>query len=170
MARGKDERGRVAWREAELASLDLGRTFDAACCVRDVLNHLATEAAWLAALRGLARHLRPGGVLFVDVLSPAGLREVDVQSVQEWPDRTLILSAVYDGAERRSILKLTSFLRDGATGLFDRATSVISAWAQPFDALSQLLADAGFTAPEPAFSAASGEGADGRYMFWVTRR
>ncbi len=52
----------VDWRGADLADVDLGRSFDAIVMAGNVMIFLApgTEAAVVA---NLARHLRPGGVL-----------------------------------------------------------------------------------------------------------
>jgi SAM-dependent methyltransferase len=53
---------RLDWREHDLATLDLGRTFDAAVMAGNVLlfTPAGTQAAVVA---GCARHVGPGGVL-----------------------------------------------------------------------------------------------------------
>jgi 2-polyprenyl-3-methyl-5-hydroxy-6-metoxy-1,4-benzoquinol methylase len=51
VARRKDARGAVAWRQADITSMDLGeasRPFDLVTCVADILNHLESLDAWEA--------------------------------------------------------------------------------------------------------------------------
>lgn len=64
------------FREGDVRSLSLGRTFDAATLMFAVLGYQATNAHVLATLRGIATHLRPGGLLVFDVwYGPAVLND-----------------------------------------------------------------------------------------------
>ncbi|MGI9023493.1 MAG: class I SAM-dependent DNA methyltransferase [Acidimicrobiales bacterium] len=62
LARAREKAPDVPWVQADLAGLDLGRTFDLVVAAGNVMIYLApgTEGAVVAAL---ARHLRPGGLL-----------------------------------------------------------------------------------------------------------
>lgn len=51
---------------ADMRTFDLGRTFDAAICMFSAVGHLADEAELVAAVRGIARHLEPGGVFLLE--------------------------------------------------------------------------------------------------------
>jgi SAM-dependent methyltransferase len=62
------ERGSAARFEVgDLTALDLEETFDAALIMFAVLDYLTRNDDIRAALKGVRRHLRPGGVLFADV-------------------------------------------------------------------------------------------------------
>jgi SAM-dependent methyltransferase len=56
----------VPLHQADMRSFDLGRTFDAAICMFSAVGHLADEAELDAAIRRIARHLGPGGVLLLE--------------------------------------------------------------------------------------------------------
>jgi SAM-dependent methyltransferase len=149
----KDAAGSVAWRVGDLAALDLGATFDAAVSVADVFNHFETLDLWETALRGLHRHLRPGGVLAVDAMTCRGLAELDVQSTQERGGVTLILSIIYEPASRRSTLKVVSFVpAPGGGALFERAQETIVEWGQPAREILERFERAGFTSVERLWS------------------
>jgi 2-polyprenyl-3-methyl-5-hydroxy-6-metoxy-1,4-benzoquinol methylase len=52
----------LAWHDADLVDLDLGRTFDLVVCAGNVVVYL-TPGTGRAVLARLAAHLRPGGLL-----------------------------------------------------------------------------------------------------------
>jgi SAM-dependent methyltransferase len=56
----------VPLHRADMRSFDLGRTFDAAICMFSAVGHLADESELEAAMRRIARHLEPGGVLLLE--------------------------------------------------------------------------------------------------------
>jgi SAM-dependent methyltransferase len=51
---------------ADMADFDLGRRFDAVTCLFSAVGYLATVKRLRAAVRAMARHLEPGGVLVVE--------------------------------------------------------------------------------------------------------
>jgi SAM-dependent methyltransferase len=62
LARAAPEiRDRVRFRRGDMASLNLGETFDAVIAPYFALAHLPAGAAWRNVFAGVARHLRPGG-------------------------------------------------------------------------------------------------------------
>lgn len=56
----------VPLHQADMRTLDLGRTFDAVICMFGATGHLADEAELGGAIGRMARHLVPGGVLIVE--------------------------------------------------------------------------------------------------------
>jgi SAM-dependent methyltransferase len=68
MLRSARERSKAARFEVgDIAALDLDETFDATVIMFAVLGYLTRDEDIRAALNGVRRHLRPGGVLFADV-------------------------------------------------------------------------------------------------------
>lgn len=85
--------GKLALVEQDMVSFDLPqKDFAFAFCVSNTLMHCATQAAQLAALRTAHRHLRPGGLLLLDLFNPDIERLLAVNGVQEladfWDDAT----------------------------------------------------------------------------------
>ena len=143
-ARRKDGRHEVTWRQADVTAFDLGESFDAAVCVADTLNHLETLDQWERAFVCLAAHLRPGGVLFFDVMTCLGLERLDGYTVREVPGRALIVGSIYERSSRRSTAKVTSFVESLSGGLYERASDTITEWGQPVAAVLERLAACGF--------------------------
>jgi SAM-dependent methyltransferase len=169
-ARVKDAAGTVDWRVGDLASLDLGATFDAVLSVGDVFNHLEALDDWESALRRIGAHLRPGGLVFVDAMTSRGLERMDVQSAQERDGITLILAIVYERAARRSTLKVVSYAPSPAgAGLYERAQETITEWGQPVAEVIVRLTRAGFLDVERIW-AASGDPEDDDRLTLVARR
>jgi len=56
----------VPLHQADMRTFDLGRVFDGAICMFGAAGHLRDEDELLAAVRQIARHLEPGGVLIVE--------------------------------------------------------------------------------------------------------
>lgn len=148
-ARRKDSAGAVRWIQGDITRLALGETFDVVVSVADVLNHLDRLEAWGAALRGFAEHLRPGGYAFFDVMTCHGLELLDVYSTQDRADRTLILGIIWEPAERRSTLKITSFVpAEQHPGLWERASDAITEWGYPVEQIFACVRQAGFDEPQ----------------------
>ncbi|MFN8494996.1 MAG: class I SAM-dependent methyltransferase [Caldilineaceae bacterium] len=97
VARSKLEKTKAASRvtlvEADLRTFDLPtKNFAFAFCTSNTLMHLNTAADQLAVLRNAHRHLRPGGLLFIDLFNPDIGRLLEINGVQEladqWEDAT----------------------------------------------------------------------------------
>lgn len=73
LARRKaDDRGvQVEWVEGDMRDFDLGRTFDLVVIAANSLLHLHEAEEIIGCLRGVRRHLSPGGRLALDVFNPA---------------------------------------------------------------------------------------------------
>ncbi|HOX06165.1 MAG TPA: methyltransferase domain-containing protein [Planctomycetota bacterium] len=66
-ARAKAGGLRINFRQGDIRTVELGRTFDAALMMFAVLGYQLEDADVLAALRSARRHLGAGGALFFDV-------------------------------------------------------------------------------------------------------
>jgi 2-polyprenyl-3-methyl-5-hydroxy-6-metoxy-1,4-benzoquinol methylase len=169
-ARAKDASGAVDWRIGDITSLALDTTFDAVLSVADVFNHLETLDAWESALRSVAAHLRPGGLVFVDAMTCRGLERLDVQSVQERGGATLILAIVYERNARRSTLKVVSFAPTSAgPDVYERAQETITEWGQPVEDALLRFARAGFSGVERVWATAEAAEEDDRITVVATR-
>ena len=74
--------------EADLRQLDLPRKdFAFAFCTSNTLMHLDNPADQLAVLERAAAHLRPGGLLLIDLFHPDVTRLVEVHGVMELADQ-----------------------------------------------------------------------------------
>ena len=56
----------VPLHRGDMRTFDLGTTFDAAICMFGAMGHLQDEGELLTAIRQIANHLMPGGVLVVE--------------------------------------------------------------------------------------------------------
>ena len=80
--------GTVVLHEADMRSFALDdQTFSFAFCVSNTLMHCTTQADQLAALRSIQRHLRPGGLLLIDLFNPDLPRLLAVEGVCELADQ-----------------------------------------------------------------------------------
>jgi len=169
-AKAKDTAHAVDWRVGDITALELGARFDAAVSVADVFNHLESLDEWEAALAGFHRHLRPGGLAFVDAMTCRGLERLDVQSVQERDRVTLILSIIYERATRRSTLKVTSFAPSASDPtLFERAQQTITEWGQAVAEILPRFARAGFASVERVWTASDQPEEDDRVALLARR-
>jgi ubiquinone/menaquinone biosynthesis C-methylase UbiE len=74
--------------QADLRALALDqRDFSFAFCTSNTLMHLADAEAQLAVLERVAAHLRPGGLLMLDLFQPDVARLLEVQGLTELADQ-----------------------------------------------------------------------------------
>lgn len=67
LAVARDRLGdRVPLHEADMRTLDLGRSFDVVTCLFSAIGHVEDGAELDAAVAAMARHVAPGGVLLVE--------------------------------------------------------------------------------------------------------
>jgi SAM-dependent methyltransferase len=169
IARAKDPETRIAWTQADVTDFDL-RTmpFDVITCVGDTLNHLSRIEEWESAFRSFARHLRPGGALYFDVMTRKGLEWLDTYQVMDREDRVLILGFIYEPASGRSTMKLTSFRRvEGRT--YERVSDTVTEWGQPVASIFEALARSGFKDAERLWGRAEQPEDDERLTVIATR-
>jgi SAM-dependent methyltransferase len=84
--RAAAEKSRIAFRRADLRRLELPPAqFDAAVCLFDSIGYVETDAGVAAALAGVRRSLRPGGLFVFEFWhAPAMLRRFDPVRVRTW--------------------------------------------------------------------------------------
>jgi SAM-dependent methyltransferase len=77
----------VRFATADMRDLHLGdHSFDALVCLFDSIGYVLDNAALLATLRGVRRHLRPEGLFVFEFWhAPAMLRHFDPLRVRQWP-------------------------------------------------------------------------------------
>ncbi|MEZ4729194.1 MAG: class I SAM-dependent methyltransferase [Caldilineaceae bacterium] len=79
---------RITLHEADLRTFDLPtKNFAFAFCTSNTLMHLTTQADQLAVLRNAYRHLRPGGLLLIDLFNPDVARLHAVNGLMELADQ-----------------------------------------------------------------------------------
>jgi len=88
----EEVRGRVAFVEGNMKSFDLGREFGLIFVTARSFQALLTRDDQRACLQRCARHLRPGGLLGMDVFNPRLDRVVQPGGVDEKPEE-------YDGPD-----------------------------------------------------------------------
>ena len=67
LRRARDRASAARFEVGDITALDLEETFDATVIMFAVFGYLTRDEQLRAALGGVRRHLRPGGVLFADV-------------------------------------------------------------------------------------------------------
>jgi SAM-dependent methyltransferase len=94
---------------ADMTSFELGRRFDAVTCLFSSVGYLATVERLHAAVRTMARHLEPGGVLVVEPwILPETWIEGGATSVEvvEDEDRKLVRVIASSRAGAMSVLRI----------------------------------------------------------------
>ena len=83
-----DDSRRVRLAQADMTDFRLGRKdFDFTFVVSNTLMHVTTQAGQLEALRCAQRHLRPGGLLLIDLFNPDVAYLESIAGIQELADR-----------------------------------------------------------------------------------
>ncbi len=62
----REKLGDVPVHHGDMRTFDLGRRFDVVCCLYSSVGYLRTAGDYATAVRAMARHLTPGGVLVVE--------------------------------------------------------------------------------------------------------
>jgi SAM-dependent methyltransferase len=105
----------VPWVRADLADCpDVpGMPFDAATCFYDALNTCLTETGLERCLASVARLVRPGGELVMDMITDHGIREVWGRGVELRESAGIlgVWRSAWHAARRVGTLDLTYFVR-----------------------------------------------------------
>jgi SAM-dependent methyltransferase len=56
----------LVFHHADMTSFDLGREYDAVTCLFSAIGHVISEERLRAAMRAMARHIRPGGLVVIE--------------------------------------------------------------------------------------------------------
>lgn len=56
----------LVFHQADMTNFDLGREYDAATCLFSAIGHVITEEQLRAAVRAMAQHVRPGGLVVIE--------------------------------------------------------------------------------------------------------
>jgi SAM-dependent methyltransferase len=98
------------WIEADMTAFELGRRFDAILIGYNTFRHLHTRAQHEATLAAIHRHLAPGGLLALSVISP------DPRTLGRAPDHRLTVAPpVHDPVEDATLLVEETIAYDHAT-------------------------------------------------------
>lgn len=130
----------------DMRELDLYGTVDAAICMLDSLNHLASLAELQQTLQRLALFIKPGGVLLFDVNTPYKHREIlkDNTFVYELEDVLCVWQNAYSEKDDTVAITLDLFVQQEGDS-YTRFTEQFAERAYSIPQLQQVLGQAGFT-------------------------
>jgi SAM-dependent methyltransferase len=103
LARARRDHPQIEFVDAAMPHFDLGRTFDAAICMGSSFLYLHENEAIHQSLLTLARHLRPGGLLLLEMRNGAFF--LTRAGWTEWLDVDHTKTIVVDGREVRSVAR-----------------------------------------------------------------
>ncbi len=133
----------------DLRSLRLGRTFDAVLCLGTAFNYITEDADVRKALRTARLHLRPGGLLVLDLTNftsfGAKPRNVRAETDYRDPDGTRIAIYAFNDQDRRRRIHTARFITLVHRGNLIRLSfdeSPLRMWTK--DSLAGALARDGF--------------------------
>ena len=156
---------------ADMRALDLGETFDAVTCLFDAIGYPLTNDGVSAALRSIARHLRPQGRFAVEFLhAPAmlhGARPVGVRRLDLGGGDTLLRVAETTLDEAASTMRVAYELIElRADGGYERSEEVQGNRFFGVEEMRALMTGAGLVV-EAMIAAYADEPAIGRDTFHV---
>jgi SAM-dependent methyltransferase len=113
---GKDVRGRVRGRRADMVDVDLGQRFDLVYCVFNTIYALPDQDAQVAFLANAARHLSGSGRLVVETqmigLSDFVNNKILAPVLIE-PERTELVMILHNPADQTLVRQTVNFRPDG---------------------------------------------------------
>lgn len=93
----------VPFHHGDMSEFDLGRQFDVVACLFSSVGYLKTPERLAKAVRNMARHVRPGGVLIVEpYFSP-----------QQWQPRIRAPGASVVDKPEVSVVRMIDWVREG---------------------------------------------------------
>jgi SAM-dependent methyltransferase len=132
---------------ADMRDLPVLGRFDLVTCLDDAFNYLLTDEELEAAFEGIARNLRPGGLLVFDLNTLAGYRHYAAGAMAMDVDGVFFClrgdgdpDAVEPGAVVRSVIEVFAS-RDGTS--WERSSSEHVQRHHPADVVERLMARAG---------------------------
>ncbi len=135
--------------QGDMRSLRLGRTFDAVLCLGTAFNYMSKAADARRALRTARLHLRPGGLLVLDLTNFAsfGARPRNVRAETDYRDADGTRIAIYafndqDRAKQIHTARFLTLVHRGDLIQLSFDESQLRMWTKP--TLAKALGDAGF--------------------------
>ncbi len=134
----------IRLRRGDMRTFALHETFDVVSCLYSAIGHLRSEAELARTFRNLARHLKPGGVCFVEPwFDPALFRSGFVQLVSHsGPSGAVARMAVSRRRGRRSVVHYEYLVGHPRRGVEHFAEDAVGLMV-PRERLLQLMARAG---------------------------
>ncbi len=154
----------------EMEELDLYGTVDACVSCLDSINHLDGSDALDATLSRLKFFIRPGGLFIFDINTAYKFKTIDGQCfMRDGDDDVCIWRAAYNESERRCLMMLDIFKRDGK--LWSRSYEEHEEYAFSKDEIISCLSENGF-ALEACYDELSDvpPRSDSMRVFYVARR
>jgi SAM-dependent methyltransferase len=138
-----------ACRIGDIATVQLGRTFDAVLSLFHVISYQTTNDAIRAVFARAAEHLQPGGLFVFDVwYSPAVYAQRPVVRVKQLEDAGLRITRIAEPQihcnENRIDVHYRIFVQDIATGTMQTLTEIHSMRHFSLPELDLLAENAGF--------------------------
>jgi len=143
--------------EGDVRNIDLGKRYDAAICLYDVVGTYADDTENFRILENLRRHLKPGGRCLLSVMNLHATLAIAKYkfNLKETPDALLKLPASHTMERTGDIFDPEYFLVDTASGVvyrkeqFDRGRSlpeelIVRDRRYTKESIIQLCQDAGF--------------------------
>jgi SAM-dependent methyltransferase len=96
----------IALHAADMTSFSLGRPFDVVCCLFRSIAHCRTPERFAAAVRAMASHLAPGGLLVIEPFFTPETFWDDNIVLNEYQDEKLKLSWMYVGKRHGNEVRL----------------------------------------------------------------
>jgi SAM-dependent methyltransferase len=107
LARAATRLPRVPLHQGDMMDFDLGRTYDAVCCLFRSIAYTRTAEGFSRAVHCMARHVAPGGVLVIEPFFSPEEFYVGKVTLNEYSD------------ERKKIAWMYTSEREGQLGIFD---------------------------------------------------
>ena len=85
----------LVFHQADMTNFDLGRDYDAVTCLFSAIGHVITEEKLHAAVRSMATHVRPGGLVVIEpFIDPSDFRpgHIDVDQGEDGDARVVRVS------------------------------------------------------------------------------
>jgi SAM-dependent methyltransferase len=114
----------LVFHQADMTSFDLGRDYDAVTCLFSAIGHVISEERLRAAVRAMARHVRPGGLVVIEpFIDPSEFRPGHLSVEQGNNGDTRVVRVSYSERDGH-VMKLTMHHYISAAGIVSAADPV----------------------------------------------
>ena len=135
----RDPAGTITVHEADMSGFDLGCDFGAIVCFSDGIFAIPTQDGQIRCLESCARHLKPGGLLFLETSWP-GMMGKDVNGlpagVNHGVDNSLMITTAYHKRVSQISLYVHSVIGDGRVRHINEVFRSI--WPSELDLMARL--------------------------------